>query len=276
MAVVVACPKFQCSEVEGMECVQEMEGGWVYHPCPALYQCPVLPFGQVAAASCEPSPPATPESVDPEPVCNVYLEEDSPCKSTNDCKRALYCSPDSQGEKVCTKVKRLGQVCSSPVECREGTVCNKGRCVQMFSLEVADEADTKTACKSARIRDGVCQKESITLGELPKACVADSDCTSSIGIEGECVCAANPEGQAYCALHESDEPVKKYLNAVRNVEREEAAMRAWKMIYYPLIKGTKDCWDHVIQEVVEYESKDEIYEKCFSAFLLLSVLPLLV
>jgi hypothetical protein len=46
-----------------------------------------------------------------------------------------------------------------------------------------------------------------------------------------------------------------------------------KMVYYPLIKGTKDCWDDVVKEVVAKEFAEEVADEC-SAWLL--ALPLIL
>lgn len=261
-----ACLKYECSEAESMQCIEETQEGYLNHECPQNYTCPVVDFDSVAPTSCVQKTAEVTE----EPVCIKYMEEGEPCGDGQFCGWTLYCGRNSVAEPVCLPVKRLGHQCSSLAECREGTVCNAGRCIQMFSLGEGEAASTKVACKSARIKDGICLPESLTVGERPKPCTVDSDCTSSLGLPGTCVCAANKAGQAFCALHESDEPVLKYLKAARNGDVEEAAARVQKAVYYPLIKGTEDCWEDIIAEVVDYEEKDDIYEHCSAVFLLLS------
>ena len=274
LAVAMSCPVFTCSETESMDCVQTTDTGFVNSPCPANYTCPVQSYFSMAPVSCvsEPVEGSPQDLADDEQMCAVYMEEGDRCEASEHCGQALYCGTNAEGLDVCMAVKKLGDPCEDFAECREGSVCNQKVCIELFSLAEGQAADTKTACQSARIAEGKCAAESLTVGERPKACATDEDCASSIGLPGRCECGANPQGQGYCALHESDEPVKEYLAAVRDVDLEESNYRMLKMVYYPLIKGTKDCWDDVVKEVVTKEFAEEVAEECSAWLLALSLL----
>jgi len=278
LAVAVAvCPVFTCSEAESMDCVQTTETGFVNSPCPANFTCPVQSYFSMAPVSCVSEPvEGSPEDLAAdEQMCAVYKEEGDRCEASEHCGQALYCGTPADGFfEVCLPVKTLGDACEEFAECREGSVCNQKVCIELFSLPQGKAADTKTACRSARIAEGKCAPESVTVGERPKLCASDEDCTSSIGLPGRCECGANPQGQGYCALHESDEPVKEYLAAVRDVDLEESNYRMLKMVYYPLIKGTKDCWDDVVREVVEKEFAEDVADECSGWVLALPLLLL--
>ena len=98
------------------------------------------------------------------------------------------------------------EACSDLYECSEGHVCNKGKCVEYFSVAEGAAADSNIACRSAIVSSGVCQPKQATAVDSTdddddnddddddedfdglKGCTSNADCTASDGVTtGTCV-----------------------------------------------------------------------------------------
>lgn len=201
--------------------------------CPAGYTCPAQRLAQLADKNCTQT-----QAFPTELNCPERMPLGEYCNATMACESGAYCDSELQ---QCMKWKRKGQRCLSTQHCRFGTVCSLGRCVEMWSVPVSESATSALACSSGRLYDGKCLEESVTLGEMPKRCVQDSECSSSLGMQGKCSCGLNSQGAAYCSPHQSDQVVKGLLTAMREGRRELAQAWALQVLRYAEVVGSDAC-----------------------------------
>jgi len=142
-------------------------------------------------------------------------------------------------------------------------VCNKGYCAEYFTVEIGRPADSKLACQSAILTDGICMIPSATISDdLPKKCKVDDDCTATDGAAGECVCVPNGRGQKYCKLHSSDQPVKDYLAAVNDGKIEKSKFLLYYELNYQVIEKAESCYFKDAKELVKYKKLKKWANKC--------------
>lgn len=239
------CPVLQCQQEISQICLEMGDGKAVTSTCPAGYTCPTQRLTQLAPQNCTQTQ-AFPMKIN----CPELMPLGEYCNATLSCESGAYCDSELQ---QCAKWKRKGQRCQSTKHCRFGTVCSIGRCVEMWSVPPFEPATSVLACSSARLKAGICLEESVTLGVMPKKCVQDSECSSSLGLPGKCSCGLNSQGAAYCSPHQSDPIVKELLTAVREGKRELAQAWALQVLRYSEVEGSDACGSSLLptSQVIE-------------------------
>jgi len=100
------------------------------------------------------------------------------------CDEGLVCAPEDDKENSyyrCIYGGNLSDTCNKTNPCNPYFVCNKGKCVKPYSLDIGEECDNDQACKCL---DGVCI-ESVDYEYVE--CTSDTDCKEGTnGICGEC------------------------------------------------------------------------------------------
>ena len=149
--------------------------------------------------------------------CPVYKNLNNKCSLTEPCKENLYCNTlDSENNKC---LERTENTCTKFNECVRGKICNNKKCINQYSIDVGMSADTRVACKSGIMQNGICQPFELTDSDiLPKTCTSNSDCSSKsdiknhyISVNGRCACLGD-KGK-YCMLHRSDKLIQEFLSA---------------------------------------------------------------
>lgn len=171
-------------------------------------------------------------------LCPEYHRQDSNCTLEAPCFRGLFCNftfTETIGE--CLERRQI--TCENTDECIEGKVCNDNKCVKQYSLDAGESATTRIACKSAIVKDGICQKFEETDGKFPKKCQNNGDCASVddaendfVKTDGVCICIG--EFGNYCQLHRSDQLVKDFLVASIEDRIGEFMWLSERISMYPL------------------------------------------
>ena len=262
----ILCPVLKCQQEIAMNCVNVSDGIVAASVCPVGYACPAQSLDQFLPKNCTKTDKSPAITVCPEP-----MSIGEPCNSTLPCESGAYCDSELL---TCTKWKRLGQRCLATQQCRYGTVCSLGRCVEMWSLKVSQAATNALACSSGRLYAEKCIEESVTLGAIPKRCSQDSDCSSSTGLPGKCACGLNRQGAAYCRPHQSDPIVKEFRTAAREGRLELAHAVALQVIRFAEIAGSDACGVELISTYVAIG--ELMAQTCQGLLLMLHILPFLV
>ncbi len=142
--------------------------------------------------------------------------EQGVCRTSDDCGVGLYCK-----DKTCQTLIAVDGACSGSGECVQYAKCNQSKCVEYFSLQQGEVAESADMCASYRIVQGKCA-EAIKLtnpgrvGEkaVPNVCkyetvggVAESEQKSS-------VCGMAEVPSAYCPIQSGDPAFQQLLNTV--------------------------------------------------------------
>ena len=256
------CRKFKCFNKESSTCVQVDKKNVTHYECPTEQYCPghkILPSENINCTK-------TPEDPVPELICPPYVKEGQTCNPKDDqmhCDPEFYCKASAPEIGVCTKRLKLGSKCSNLYSCEKGTICNKGQCVKHFSVKKGDPSDSKVACETGMLKDGVCSEGAYTVGSIPKKCQKHSDCEASNSQLGECVCIPNKEGDSYCKLHQSDSIWVEYLSAEYDGIIPLRDYRLNRAIHYPKFELVEECFKDSL-EYRELKMLEEYAEKCFS------------
>jgi len=259
------CKSFACNDLPNNECISVSENAIIFSKCPVGLECPEVSLLAPSNQTCE-----LPRVKEDPAECIKTAKLGQVCGPIAKCASGLHCSLDG----VCAPAKMSGEKCSKLDECGEGMVCNIGSCVPYFSVETGQAAESKVACASVILSQGICQPKSETLGSLPIMCRSDDDCKGSDDTLTSCYCAGG--GLAFCALHASDKPVKEYLAAVHDGLQEKSAALLLKVIHYPQIQAIGTCADDHLMEFKELAKNLEWYERCAAlAFSFISILAVL-
>lgn len=253
----LTCPKFTCIYENVDTCLTSINGIYSLGDCKENFYCPAFSLQ---------SPPETvmcqPEDEDyesPKASCVSYAKENEICNKTNPCQNDFYCKEGL----ICVPRVSNGDVCSYLDECEIGHVCNKGLCIEYFTVDAGKPADSRLACTSGIVQDGICAVPSATVSEdLPKKCKTNDDCTATDGATGECVCVPNGRGSSYCKLHKSDGPVKEYLAAVHDGRIERSRLLLYHTLNYPIIEKAESCYFKDAKELIDYKRLKKWANKC--------------
>lgn len=154
------------------------------------------------------------------------------CRDHKECSGISYCKGiDSKtGLGVCAALVPAGGECVTSLkseDCAWGSVCNKNKCVELYSLDDGTPADNGMACKGGEIADSttrgtdVCASHSY---DTDKSCDANTHKCKyilSTGITTDTpetdtyFCDQDKDGNYVCPLIESSEEFKKYLKVYR-------------------------------------------------------------
>jgi len=207
--------------------------------------------------------------------CKSYKKKNEACSSSEPCHQDYYCKT-TNSTSVCAKRASKGDDCNTLDQCEIGHICNQNVCVKYFKVADGEAADSKLACKSAIVKDGVCQPASESVGDLPIKCSKNTDCTATDGTIGQCVCVPNKKGSSYCKLHLSDSIVKEALAASNDGFVEHAAYLLAKSMNYPIPKKAADCYFDEANELVDYTRVKKWDSKCTSSGLWLALTGLVL
>lgn len=258
------CKSFTCKDLPNSECVSVGDSAVTFSPCPVGLSCPEVSMFLIANQTC-----ALPELKQPVTECFASAKLGQNCGANSGCTSGLHCSTEG----VCVQSKKQGESCSKLDECLEGLICNSKACVPYFSVKSGEPADSKVACKSAIISQGICQPPSESVSMLPVKCSSDEDCLGSDGVNSSCYCAGL--GLGFCSLHSSDLPVKEYLASVHNGEKEKSAALLLKVVHYAQLQSEDTCLKEHLLEFKELERRLEWSERCAAlAYSFISVLAL--
>jgi hypothetical protein len=141
---------------------------------------------------------------------------EGPCKGNEDCLVGNYCKVASNvTESKCEKQIAVGKDgCVNSWDCVNNAVCQKGKCIEAFSLKVGEKIESKDKeindlyCEFGKSKDGTCvQTVNAKSNDRIVACELNQKCSYNItGIEGsqveevECDCGYNKDGKGYCPI----------------------------------------------------------------------------
>ncbi|CAG9319690.1 unnamed protein product [Blepharisma stoltei] len=256
------CPKYTCLEENVDTCLTSSAASYNLGDCKDDFYCPSFSLS---------SPPESVECVKEDPdyepptmTCVAYSHKNEVCNQTNPCHPDFYCKEGL----ICVERVSNGDTCTYLDECEIGNVCNKGICIEYFSVDAGKPADSKLACSSAIVSDGVCSVPSATISdELPKKCHSDDDCKATDETSGECVCVPNSRGDRYCKLHDSDEPVKDYLAAVNDGRIERSRYLLYYELNFPVIEKAESCYFKDAEELIKFKQLKKWANKCSASYL---------
>ncbi|CAG9324372.1 unnamed protein product [Blepharisma stoltei] len=171
----------------------------------------------------------------------------------------------TMGSYACGKTLNSGDDCASSVApCPYSHVCNLGRCVEMFTLSLGDEANNVKACPGGtelkKVEEKkVCDIAPASFGSIPKKCQSSDDCANYFTTDlTDCVCGINSEGQSYCQLFPGDDPYLKYYEAVKTRTFDD--MVYWQFVSenYGYLQGSiPECLSNVWKDYGEYIKVDQ-------------------
>lgn len=233
-AAAVTCPSVTCSSTASQTCVQSTNSTLLLAPCPDHFTCPEFSPYALNSTTCVPAKTHTPAPLQ----CLRYYEEQQLCDLSRPCNSANYChQPDNR----CKKRQKLGYACTDLWECEAGAVCNKGLCVQHFSVQEGGLSDSRIACESAVVKRGRCVQEIRSKSALPVSCITDDDCQATDQSFGTCNCAFSNQTTGFCSLHPSDEPIKRLLVALHDGKTEQAAYLHKRVMTFPRAELAEEC-----------------------------------
>jgi len=256
------CPKYTCLNENVDTCLTYANGVYSLGDCKEDFYCPN--FSLVNPPESVQCLPEVDDYESPKASCTPYSKENEVCNRTNPCHTDYYCKEGL----ICVKRVTNGDSCTALDECEIGNVCNKGYCIEYFTVDAGKPADSRLACSSAIVADGVCSVASATVSDdLPKKCSADEDCAATDGAAGECVCVPNGRGSSYCKLHISDEPVKDYLAAANDGRIERSKLLLYHSLNYPIIEKAESCYFKDAHELIKYKRLKKWANKCSASVL---------
>jgi hypothetical protein len=259
-AAAVTCPSVICGVSPNATCVQTTASSLLLSPCPDHSTCPAFSPYALNSTAC-----VAERTHAPEPrQCLRYYEEQQLCDLNRPCDKGNYChQPDNR----CKKRQRLGYACTDLWECEAGAVCNKGLCVEYFSVLDGGLSDSRIACMSAIVKRGICAPEVKSKTALPISCTTDDDCQATDQSFGTCNCAFSNQTTGYCSLHPSDEPVKKVLIALHDGKVELASYLHKRLATFPRAEMAEECVRHHDESLKSMETLKEWSGRCWSVAL---------
>ncbi|CAG9321116.1 unnamed protein product [Blepharisma stoltei] len=266
------CPKYICLDEYVDNCLTTSGDTHKLGDCKDNFYCPSFSLS---------SPPESVECVQaehsyepPSIDCVIYAYENDVCNQTIPCHPDYFCK---EGALICTRRASSGDICEYLDDCEIGNICNKGICVEYFTVDSGNSADSKLACSSAKLSNGICSESSATTGsDLPKLCESDDDCIASDGAKGECICVPNSRREKYCRLHDSDEPVKNYLAAANDGRIESSSFLLYYELNYPIIERAEPCYFKDTQELIKFKQLKKWANKCSASYLALIGLLIII
>jgi hypothetical protein len=134
----------------------------------------------------------------------VGKNESGDCENDTICNPGLYCDVEA---KKCKKVRKINEACNEKMKCASYLVCDKAKCIVHASLDIDQEADHPSACKSYYVSKGKCKKGP-TLKRAegdpefgPIACPKIRECTYTFDGKEEfepCICGITENGTKFC------------------------------------------------------------------------------
>ena len=159
------------------------------------------------------------------------------CKRDRECSGISYCkyasSKDQSG--VCTALVKIGGECTDDEECEWGSLCNKGKCVEKYSLADGELSDNDEVCQGGETMSSSTKGGRVCASDSKKDNTCKSDdgsstpqCTYSLstGITGESPedhyydCDQDKDGKWVCPLIESSAEFKNYLDVYRQTLKD--------------------------------------------------------
>lgn len=149
------------------------------------------------------------------------------------CAQGLYCNLDATPS-VCAPLKEKYSGCNSDYECKYGTGCYSGICVEYGEIDNGDQmvASFCFSGNSPFCEDGQCYTftngTAICISPLessaktPTKCTSDSGCLSKVNKEigfavtGTCMCGYNPTGTAYCNTFDGESYGEKLFSLLED------------------------------------------------------------
>ena len=279
------CSPYMCSEDDKSPCVEELSSNITIYECSNDKVCLYSLKGDITAAVCGE------KTEDSKLQCSPMKDSKENCNFADYCKEGYFCEEKDSGNFKCEERAKEDHPCSQLYECEEETVCNLGNCIEYFSINDYQPADSNIACKSGIVKNSICQPEEVT--DFPgdskdddntdeskislKECLTDGDCTAKDGITaGTCVCGYGQDGKSYCLPHRSDSITKKLLKASYDWNAEKVAYRVSKLNTYILRENIKEygkindeesCLTKS-KEYQEYSKSHDLAKKCSSASIL--------
>jgi hypothetical protein len=129
--------------------------------------------------------------------------------------------------------------------------------VPYFSVAEGLPSDSKVACESAIVGQGICQPASKSVSALPVRCTSDDDCKATDGALSQCYCAGTSLNLAFCSLHYSDYPVKEYLAAVHDGAKEKSAALLLKVVHFAHLQVGDTCARDYLTELKDLKNQLE-------------------
>lgn len=258
-ASALTCPKHSCSSTPSSYCVTATPQEFIGHVCKPGTICPDYSFGHMGNVTCVPEDQAVERT---QPMCTVKSGGGRACGLSAPCAQNLYCRLPSH---TCEIPAKLGAACSALNECGYKSICNLGKCIKRFTIESGAIADSRVACISGRVKNGICQPVSKSIGLLPVKCSTSSDCTGTDGTNATCVCGASASGQAYCSLHPSDDLMLEYLDAVHDREVELIPRLQYEVLHYPELQDPQSCFLEHVVELEKFEVLKDRETRCLSS-----------
>lgn len=283
----IECPIYVCSPNVQDTCYSAVDSTYTVYECADDREC--IFSVDSASVTCTAE---VDDDDDDDITCPNRIGRGESCSQDEYCRKDFYCEMASS---TCQEKANEDKKCSDLYGCEKGTVCNLGSCVEYFSVLDGSSSDSNLACRSAIVKNGVCQPKQATVVvddddenesddededdddfDGIKECTSDSDCTASDGVTpGSCVCGYNKDGKAYCLPHRSDEISKKLLAASYEWDFGKMAYVVHKYNNYVLLKNIdmndgsddQDCLDNS-QEIEESDRLKDQRDECSSAALL--------
>jgi hypothetical protein len=134
--------------------------------------------------------------------------------------------------------------------------------VPYFSVAEGLPSDSKVACESAIVSQGICQPASKSLSTLPVRCTSDKDCRATDGTLSQCYCAGASLNLAFCSLHYSDYPVKEYLAAVHDGAQEKSSALLLKVVHFAQLQVEETCARDYLTELKDFKNQLEWSQLC--------------
>lgn len=172
------------------------------------------------------------------------------CQYVYDCEQGLYCDPVSS---ICTSQVKQQEDCLDSYSCLNSLVCNLGKCVPYFSVDVGQVTDDVNAvgfswaCETGYAEenesgDFVCKTGPKSADSLPVKCLPGDKCKSTDdNFSLDCVCGLNNEAQGYCPLFPGDEPVSQLISYVRYLVEYNYQCNSYSRFDYScFMNGSKD------------------------------------
>ena len=263
---VDTCKPIITSDSISQECFKETPESFILSYCPANQLC-IFSLKNPSSTNCTNEISSDSNATQkPHLVAETY-----PCNSSLDCFPGLFCAVVKINqtfiENQCSE--RSMYECSHIDECIYGYVCNNSVCISDFYIEDGSPADTRIACKSGMIKDGVCLPSVTTNSDsLPKPCKTDEDCLASDNkTSGICSCLG-PAG-SFCELHDSDKLNLDFLQATFESRLVESEHLFNRIISYPVYEISYNWSDH-------YKGSKELYPIYQSSALLLSTITFIL
>mmetsp|Transcript_5340 Transcript_5340/g.5299 ORF Transcript_5340/g.5299 Transcript_5340/m.5299 type:complete len:341 (+) Transcript_5340:15-1037(+) len=259
----LVCPKYKCSDKETDTCLNYDDTTYTYTlgGCTGDLHCPYFPLNVSESVPCV-------TEDDPEIddlTCIKYLKKNEVCVLGESFCHPDYFCKNNETNFYCASRVGEGKQCQALDECKVGHICNQGKCIKYWTVDDGEAADSFFACKSAAVKDGVCQATQKTVGDLPKKCQLHSDCTASNGAPGQCICVPDSKGHSYCGLHQSDDLTKEWLATASDGNVEKTAYLYIQAVNYPVIEKASDCYIDDAIDFVPYKKIKKWHKECKSA-----------